>query len=86
MTMSECQEIFARLSEYLDEELPEDMCERFRAHIGQCGPCVEFVESLRKSIRFTKLLQPGTEPAPPTEQELAALRAAYERLRSNLTR
>ena len=50
MTVSECKEVFARLSEYLDQELPGDLCERIDRHISGCPPCVEFVDSLKKSV------------------------------------
>jgi RNA polymerase sigma-70 factor, ECF subfamily len=46
----ECQDIFARLSEYLDGELSPEEAAHFEAHIAACPPCVEFVESLKKSI------------------------------------
>jgi anti-sigma factor (TIGR02949 family) len=46
----ECRKIFARLSEFLDAELPPEACEQFRRHIEGCAPCIEFVESLKRSI------------------------------------
>jgi hypothetical protein len=46
----DCKEVFALLSEYLDAEPPPDLCDRVTAHIQGCDPCVEFVESLRKTI------------------------------------
>ena len=47
MTNVECQQVFERLSEYIDGELPEDLCGVLAEHIEDCAPCVEFVESLR---------------------------------------
>ena len=38
--MDDCKEIFARLSEYLDAELPPDACADIEAHIAGCAPCV----------------------------------------------
>jgi anti-sigma factor (TIGR02949 family) len=46
----ECRDIFARLSEYLDGELSPEACAHFERHIAGCAPCVEFVESLKRSI------------------------------------
>jgi len=50
----ECRDLFARLSEYIDGELPEDVCSRFDRHIADCAPCVRFVESLRRAVRLVE--------------------------------
>jgi len=75
MTRIECAELFARLSEYLDEELPPDLCDRITDHINGCPPCVDFVESLRSSIGLCRGLDGGAaEPLPPAiKQELLSL-------------
>ena len=86
MTMSECREIFAHLSEYLDQELPDDVCRQFESHIGSCAPCVEFVESLKKSIALGRRLDLGEKPRPLAEGERERLREAYERLRQSMKR
>jgi len=64
MTRQECSEIFAMLSEYLDREIPPDLCDEIERHIEDCPPCVAFVESLRKSIALCKALK-GEAPLPP---------------------
>lgn len=48
--MSDCKELFARLSEYLDGELDPEMCSRLEGHIEDCPPCVAFLESLRRTV------------------------------------
>jgi len=73
-----CQQIFALLSEYLDAELPPDLCEKLSGHIEGCAPCVEFVESLRKSVDLCRNFKPDTLPAPLAEEARANLRRAYE--------
>ena len=45
-----CREMFARLSEYLDEELDPDLCGGVEAHLDGCPPCQAFLESLRRTI------------------------------------
>ncbi len=59
----ECGAIFAKLSEYLDGELPADLCEEMREHIEDCAPCVEFVESLRRSVALCKSAPVGSPGA-----------------------
>lgn len=57
-----CREIFARLSEYIDGELPQDLCDEVERHFGGCAPCEAFLESLRRTVRWIE--QAGDEPLP----------------------
>ena len=45
-----CHEVFARLSEYIDGELPENLCEMIDGHMQDCEPCVAFLDSLRRTV------------------------------------
>ena len=78
-----CPDIFARLSEYLDGELPENMRAEMQTHIEDCPPCVEFVKSLRKSIELCReVKQTAVVPEKPSAACIEAMRAAYlEKLR-----
>ena len=77
MKAEDCESIFAALSEYLDGELPRADCEQLERHIRDCAPCVEFVNSLRKSIRLGGQYQ-AEEPAPPIPAEVKqSLEEAY---------
>jgi anti-sigma factor (TIGR02949 family) len=58
----QCKEIFARLSEYLDGELPEDFCERIEGHMEDCPPCQAFLESLRRTVRLVGEEEPPAMP------------------------
>lgn len=49
---AECREIFARLSEYLDAELPDAVCADLERHLDDCPPCQRFLESLRRTVRW----------------------------------
>ncbi len=76
--MQDCTDVFARLSEYLDRELPGATCEEIEKHIAACAPCVQFVESLKKSIHLTHGLTPE-DPLPPIPEELKQkLRRAFD--------
>ena len=78
MTSEECQQVFARLSEYLDGELPPDLCERMEDHLNGCAPCVEFVESLKNTIKRTRGLDLTAKPAPLPQEARERIRAAYQ--------
>jgi len=71
-----CREIFERLSEYLDAELPPDLCERIELHMAGCAPCEEFLESLRRTVRLVAEVDAPTMPAELHE----AVKQAYARL------
>ena len=45
-----CKEIFADLSNYLDDELDDSLCEELEKHMDGCKPCIAFLASLEKSI------------------------------------
>jgi anti-sigma factor RsiW len=80
-----CQQIFALLSEYLDAELPADLCEQLSGHIAGCAPCVEFVKSLRQSIALCREFEPEHLPKPLAEETRAKLWRAYQDLRPQRT-
>lgn len=76
----ECRKILALLSEYLDEELPADLADCVSAHIADCGPCVEFLASLRQSVALCKQYTPQTMPSPLNKEVSEELRRAYQRM------
>ena len=78
--MDDCQQIFALLSEYLDEELPAGTCQEVEAHIAGCPPCVEFVQSLRRTVALCHGHQTVQTPSgmPPAAKE--ELLAAYRKM------
>lgn len=47
---AECREIFASLSEVLDNQLPQPKCEQMRQHIEKCPACVAFLRDLQTAI------------------------------------
>ena len=83
MTSEECKQVFERLSEYIDGELPPDLCEQMDRHIGDCPPCVQFVESLRKTTLLCRDSTASLRPEPVRDEDRAALRAIYDRFRAS---
>jgi len=80
MKENECQDVFARLSELLDKELPAGTCEELERHIENCPPCVEFVESLKKSVALHRAYRPDADPSELSPEVKQALREAYQRM------
>jgi RNA polymerase sigma-70 factor, ECF subfamily len=75
-----CKEVFAMLSQYLDMELPGDSCEEIERHLAGCPPCVEFADSLRKTVGLCHQFEPRETPPAITEQARQDLLAAYRKL------
>ena len=59
-----CKEVFALLSDYLNLELPPDACREIEAHIAGCEPCIEFTESLRKTVDLCRQYRSAEFPTP----------------------
>ncbi len=58
-----CRELFERLSEYVDGELPQEICEEIRHHIVGCEPCEAFAKTLKKTADLCHRLP--SKPIPP---------------------
>lgn len=79
MKHSECKDVFALLSQYLDEELPGDVCDEIESHIAGCPPCVEFVESLKKSIGLCRSCGSMDQPSELPDADRRKLYEAYQK-------
>ncbi|MGW8380093.1 mycothiol system anti-sigma-R factor [Streptomyces sp. ODS28] len=38
---TDCSEVLDHLYEYLDREMPDSDCEKFKEHFDECSPCFE---------------------------------------------
>lgn len=74
-----CDEVFAMLSEYLNLELPPEACAEIGRHIEGCGPCVEFAESLRRTVELCAEYRPESIPAPLSDAARSQLMEAWKR-------
>jgi RNA polymerase sigma-70 factor (ECF subfamily) len=45
-----CKALFAQLSNYLDEQLDDSLCEALEQHFNGCEPCKAFLASLESTI------------------------------------
>lgn len=75
-----CKTMFAELSDYLDEQLDDSLCQELEKHLDGCGPCKAFLASLEATIQ-----QCRTSPAESPDREKATdlsrkLLADYERM------
>ena len=56
-----CREIFAQLSEFLDDRLPRPDCQRMARHIDRCPNCILFLNDLRQAIERCRQLETGCD-------------------------
>ena len=81
-----CKEMFAELSNYLDDELDDSLCEELEKHMDGCEPCKAFLSSLEKSIQQYRMI-PNDSPDPSVAAKLRReLMAEYQGLMSKITR
>lgn len=45
-----CKAMFAELSNYLDEQMDDSLCDELEKHLDGCGPCKAFLSSLEVTI------------------------------------
>jgi RNA polymerase sigma-70 factor (ECF subfamily) len=81
-----CKEMFAELSNYLDDELDDSLCEELEKHMDGCEPCEAFLSSLEKSIQQCRMA-PNESPDPRVAARLRReLMAEYQGLMREITR
>lgn len=54
-----CRELFAALSEYVDQQLAPGMCRKLEAHLADCKPCEAFLESLFHTVEQCRRYDPA---------------------------
>ena len=80
MNDSDCGRVFALLSQYLDQELAPATCEELEEHLRGCPQCIQFVQSLKRSVQLCHHYGDG-RTAPPVDPEvMAGFRRAYQKM------
>ncbi len=77
--LGKCKDVFALLSEYLDAELTPESCGEIEKHLAGCPPCIEFLQSLKKSIRLCHECPPCEALPPLNDEQKQQLLAAYRK-------
>ena len=75
-----CKETFSLLSDYLNLELPPDACQEIETHLAGCPPCIEFAESLRKTVELCRRYRPTELPEPIGQKAREQLLDAYQKM------
>lgn len=59
--VSKCQALLGYLSDYVDGDLSQDLCEEIENHLAECKNCHVVVDTLRKTISLYHTI--AAEPA-----------------------
>ena len=59
----DCNEVRRLSSDYLEDDLPEVKQSAIRTHLGNCGPCRAFVETLASTIGILSRLPRISAPS-----------------------
>jgi len=49
-----CVDLLRQLSDYIDDELPADICREVRRHLGACPNCEVFIASLQQTVTLCR--------------------------------
>ena len=58
----QCRTFFAKLSEYIDNELDGNTCRSLEAHLRDCPPCQVCVATLKRTIALCRAAESSTLP------------------------
>lgn len=74
-----CKQMFSELSDYLDEELDEALCEELEKHMKDCEPCEAFLSTLEKTIEQCRTMPAESPDARAAAKLRRELMAEYSR-------
>ncbi|MGA9779478.1 MAG: anti-sigma factor family protein [Limisphaerales bacterium] len=57
-----CEELLAKLNEYVDGTIDPAICKDFEQHMAGCNPCQVVVDNIRKTITLYKEGKPYELP------------------------
>jgi RNA polymerase sigma-70 factor (ECF subfamily) len=81
-----CKELFAELSNYLDDALDDSLCEELEKHMNGCQPCKAFLSSLEETIERCRQI-PNKPPDPHIAARLRReLLSQYQGLMRSITK
>jgi anti-sigma factor RsiW len=82
--MLQCTEIQAKLSDYLDRDLPPSSCAELEVHLEQCPHCRAATEALRQTVALCRQFRADDRPTVIATQQKEELRAALSKALATL--
>lgn len=78
-SMARCRVLLAQLNDYLDDDLPADLCAELEAHLAGCPDCAVVLDTLGNTVQIVRSLD---QPPPPLPADVEARLLARLRLGS----
>jgi hypothetical protein len=78
-----CRELFAMLSDYLNLDLPPAACQEVESHLAGCPPCIEFADSLRRTVDLCRSYRLDEMPTLISEDARERLLEAWHKMLSS---
>ena len=73
MSLLTCDQFLQELSDYLDEEVREDVRRELEKHMAECPNCWVMVDTTKKTLSIYKKLEPDPLPEPLKERLMRAI-------------
>lgn len=67
-SLERCRALVAQLNDYLDGELPADLCAELDTHLADCPDCQVVLDTLGKTVQIVRTID-LTPPALPADVE-----------------
>jgi anti-sigma factor RsiW len=58
----QCISLFEKLSEYIDNELDDALCETIERHMQECKPCQACLKTLKQTVAVCREMKPAQVP------------------------
>ena len=80
-----CKAMFAELSNYLDEQIDDSLCNELEKHLDGCGPCQAFLASLQSTIEDCRRLPVAVPDRVKSAKLRSDVMSRYERAMAKRT-
>lgn len=77
--LGNCEQVMAQISDYLDGDLDAETAVEMERHLRQCGSCLAYADSLRRTIELCHRYEPGVTPRPLTRLAWTELERAWQK-------
>lgn len=64
-SLERCRALVAQLNDYLDGELPPDLCAELDVHLAGCPDCQVVLDTLGKTVQIVRTLELTPPELPP---------------------
>ena len=75
--MLDCRQVLAELSNYVDDEVSQELKQAIEEHLARCGRCWVVFDTTKKTLTIVSEQMPSATPRAVGERLRARLRESY---------